>query len=400
NDTENNVRDYAREQYGRGIEWNTQCVAVQPDADGVTATLVHADRNDERELVRCRYLVACDGINSRVRRELGFPQQESDYAGTVLQNLDGYLHGFPDAEDYVHYCAGTDHFIIIVKVPRGFYRLLLSYRGAADANPRTGAAYTNLADQHYVGVRLGDVDRDKKGEGWVRPAGHYREDNVFPAGDSAHVHSTTGGQGMNCCMQDTYNLGWKLAMVIDGTARPKLLDTYEQERRPIAEQVIWAASSLHEIFMGHGKDIAERASRMNDPGFVDAVVGRCSGISYTYRDYVEQPAGLTPLGGPAIGDRAPDADLADGGTLFGLTRHTGFTLLALPGADANAGAADAEAAIAPLRERYHRIVRTHVLDPSPGIDAAYGRSGPARLYLVRPDGYVGYRCAADEAEHL
>ncbi len=53
--------------------------------------------------------------------------------------------------------------------------------------------------------------------------------------------------------------------------------------------MIWAASSLHEIFMGHGKDIAERAQKIRDPAFLEAVVGRCSGISYTYRDQAQQP---------------------------------------------------------------------------------------------------------------
>src|SRR5690606_35321504 len=197
------------------------------------------------------------------------------------------------------------------------YRLLLSDRGeAADPNVRPETAFMNLVDKHFDGVRLGDVVWHSKWQSWVRLAEHYREGNVFLAGDSAHVHSTTGGQGMNCCMQDAYNLGWKLALVLEGKARPELLDTYQAERRPIAEQVIWAASSLHEIFMGHGKDIAERAQRINDKSFLEAVVGRCSGISYTYRDYVEQPAGLAELPGPAIGDRAPDADLPGGRSVF------------------------------------------------------------------------------------
>ena len=85
-------------------------------------------------------------------------------------------------------------------------------------------------------------------------------------------------------------MGWKLAFVVKNHARASLLDTYEAERPPIAEQVIWAASSLHEIFMGHGKDIAERAQKIRDPVFLEAVVGRCSGISYTYRDQTQPPS--------------------------------------------------------------------------------------------------------------
>jgi 2-polyprenyl-6-methoxyphenol hydroxylase-like FAD-dependent oxidoreductase len=399
-ETENFIRDYTREHYGRETEWSTRCIDVRQDGDGVVATLVHTNRDDEQELVRCRYLVACDGINSRVRETLELEQQQSDYKGTVLQNLDTYLDGFPDADDYVHYCAGTDHFIMVVKLPGGFYRLLLSDRGeAADPTVPTGVAFMNLIDQHFDGVSLGDTVWHSKWESWVRLAHTYRQGNVFLAGDSAHVHSTTGGQGMNCCMQDAYNLGWKLAMVLKGTAIPELLDTYEQERRPIAEQVIWAASSLHEIFMGHGKDIAERATKMNEPGFAEAVVGRCSGISYTYRDYIDQPQGLMPLDGPAIGDRAPDADLAGGGTLFGLTRHTGFTLLAMPGRNA----ADAQATLGSLRQRFGKVLEAQVLEPSPSLAAAYASDATSqepRLYLIRPDGYIGYRCTLGEAERL
>src|SRR5215207_8028251 len=127
-------------------------------------------------------------------------------------------------------------------------------------------------------------------------------------------------------MQDSYNLGWKLAFVVKKLAHASLLDSYERERRPIAEQVIWAASSLHEIFMGHGKDIAERAQKIRDPKFLEAVVGRCSGVSYTYRDQAQAPA---PRGGPDVGDRAPDVDLGRGRTLFDLTRHPSCTLIAV-----------------------------------------------------------------------
>jgi NADPH-dependent dioxygenase len=237
-----------------------------------------------------------------------------------------------------------------------------------------------------------------KWQSFVRLAKDYRAGNVFIAGDAAHVHSTTGGQGMNCCMQDAYNLGWKLAMVVQGTAKPELLETYVTERRPIAEQVIWAASSLHEIFMGHGKDIAERAEKIRDRDFLDAVVGRCSGLSYTYRDYVAQVQDLGEIAGPAIGDRAPDADLGDGRAVFDLLRHTGFTLLALP-AHAQASA-QAEDAVRALTARFGAVLQGYVLPRTAALEEQYATSPRDRLYLVRPDGYVGFRCHADQGERL
>ena len=198
---------------------------------------------------------------------------------------------------------------------------------------------------------------------------------------------------MNCCMQDAFNLGWKLALVVKGYARPELLDTYEAERRPVAEQVIWAASSLHDIFMTHGKDIAQRSRTMFDPGYTEKVVNYCSGVAYTYRDYVQKPAALTELNGPAIGDRAPDIDFEQGGTLFDRLRHEYFTLLALPDDGRPSPVIDR------LQRRFSPVLAVETLPRSDALSKRYGPSD-GRLILVRPDGYIGFKCAAAEAHLL
>jgi hypothetical protein len=83
--------------------------------------------------------------------------------------------------------------------------------------------------------------------------------------------------------------------------------------------------------MTHGKDIAQRKQTMFDPGYTERVVNTCSGIAYTYRDYIQKTAGLTDISGPAIGDRAPDIDFERGGALFDKIRHEYFTLLTMAG---------------------------------------------------------------------
>src|SRR5712671_444193 len=393
-ETETFVRDYTRSHFGKTIDYNTAFQDLTLEADGVTARVTYVDRGDEEELVRCRYLIAADGINSRVRRGLGMSVKGQDYKGSFFQNLDIHLNGFPDWTDYFHYCVGSDHFLMVAPLPGGHFRLLLSDRGeAADPNITPQQAFMRLLERHFDGVTMGDVVWHSKWETWVRLADTFRQGNVFLAGDAAHVHSTTGGQGMNCCMQDAFNLGWKLALVLKNHAKPDLLDTYETERRPVAEQVIWAASSLHDIFMTHGKDIASRTQTMFDPEYKRKVVNTCSGVAYTYRDYIPRSAALTEISGPSIGDRAPDIDFEGGGTLFDRLRHAYFTLLVMP------RNGDRSSDIERLQGRFSRVLAVETLPRSEALSKRYGASD-GRLILVRPDGYIGFKCSAEETHLL
>jgi hypothetical protein len=133
---------------------------------------------------------------------------------------------------------------------------------------------------------------------------------------------------------------------------------------------------------------------MNDRQFLDLVVGRCSGIAYTYRDYVRPIEGLSEQPGPEIGDRAPDVDLESGRTLYDLTRHTGFTLFVLRNAMSRDGEADHS--LARVQERFGQVVKTHELRNSAAVERHYGSTPHDRLFLVRPDGYVGFRGALTE----
>ncbi len=80
---------------------------------------------------------------------------------------------------------------------------------------------------------------------------HYRKGRVFVGGDAAHIHSPSGGQGMNTGIQDAYNLAWKLVLVVRGKAAPSLLDTYEEERMPVARAVLNQTDTNQRLFMSN-----------------------------------------------------------------------------------------------------------------------------------------------------
>jgi 2-polyprenyl-6-methoxyphenol hydroxylase-like FAD-dependent oxidoreductase len=393
NNTEKYVRDYLRERYGRAPEWGVTCSSVERQGDHALAVLKHSDGREER--VRCRYVVACDGANSRIRQQVGLAQEGSDYAGTVLQNLDVELLGFPDDPTWMHYCMGPGHFVMVAKLPGKFFRLLMSQPAdKADASETPHGVFGGILAQHFDGITFGETQWHSRWGSVNRLAHTYRAGPVFLAGDAAHVHSTAGGQGMNCCMQDAWNIGWKLAFVLEGLAPESLLDSYERERQPIGKQVIGAASAIHELFMAGRNSGPEALTKLRDSGFLRELVGKVSGLAYNYR-----PEGASAEDAlPQAGDRMPNAKLGQSRApwLSDLLRHTGFTLLAaLPGQKSTAGI---DELLKVARARYPRSLQAHSLPNAPPQLLA-GSSEP-QLYLVRPDGYVALRAAASDAARI
>jgi hypothetical protein len=199
----------------------------------------------------------------------------------------------------------------------------------------------------------------------IRMVDRYRVDRVFLAGDAAHVHSPAGGQGMNTGIQDAYNLGWKLGLVLNG-APVSLLDTYEQERLPVAAWTLGVTTKLHQQMMPK-----TGASMQRGPETFQL------GISYRggtlARDDREEP------GSVVAGDRAPDAPCHTSGgkpvRLFDLFRGPHFTLFRL-------GSGGPEAS-------QSAMVHTHRIVDSEGcVRRAYDIGDDVQV-LVRPDGYIG-----------
>jgi 2-polyprenyl-6-methoxyphenol hydroxylase-like FAD-dependent oxidoreductase len=215
----------------RGIE----VVGLRQDDDGVTVELADGNR------MRCRYLVGCDGGRSTVRKLLGidFPGEPSRVE-TLLAEVE--LTASPETiESVVAEVRKTQLRFGAMPLGDGVYRLGAPADGVAEDR----AVPPTLDELKQQVRKLAGTDFGAHSPRWTsrfgdatRLAERYRDGRAFLAGDAAHIHPPVGGQGLNLGIQDAFNLGWKLAAVVNGWAPEGLLDSYEAERRPVAADVL------------------------------------------------------------------------------------------------------------------------------------------------------------------
>jgi hypothetical protein len=213
----------------------------------------------------------------------------------------------------------------------------------------------------------------------ARLADRYRAGRVFLVGDAAHIHPPTGGQGLNTSIQDAYNLGWKLAAVARGCP-DALLDTYEEERRPIAAGVLGLSTELLDAAK-RGEMRRGREVHQLDLGYPTSSLA------------LEKPPRAS---GVHAGDRAPDAPIRGAAgqpkRLFDLFAGPHWTLL---GYEVDRDRVPPQAGL----HIYTFGARGDLIDHSNHFRNAYGVS-PGDWVLVRPDGYIGAIVAAQELAAL
>ncbi|WP_327325653.1 FAD-dependent monooxygenase [Streptomyces sp. NBC_01210] len=344
---------YARlRELGGEVSFGTALTGLSQDAYGVTARLstgtaaTTETSTTGTSTIRAAYAVAADGGRSTVRRILSIamngesvdpaPVLVADVRIPTLDRLN--WHVFPGGSaGYFAVCPlpGTDDFQAVGQFAEG----------EPDTSPsgvrKLIAARTHLAEDEVTEVLWASDFRPR-----AAMADRFREGRVFLAGDAAHVHSPAGGQGLNTSVQDVYNLGWKLGQVLRHGAPEALLDTYEQERLPVAAQMLGLSTRIH------------RGEEQRGAATMQLGLGYRGG-----------PLASGGAGALEAGDRAPDGPLPGGRRIFDLFRGPHFTLLAV-GTDAELPVLDDE------------LVHTHRIE-------AYEPYGKG-LFLVRPDGYVGW----------
>ncbi|MEU2176909.1 rifampin monooxygenase [Nocardia sp. NPDC019219] len=234
--TERLLDERARE-LGAEIRRGCEVVGLSQDEDGVTVELADGAH------LRSRYLVGCDGGRSTVRRLLGvdFPGEPSK-----VETLLGVMEMTEDpavAAAIVAEINKTQKRFGAVRVDdgEGLYRVIVPAAGVAEER---ASAPTLEEFKRQLRATAG-TDFGVHSPRWLtrfgnatRQAERYRVGRVLLAGDAAHIHPPTGGQGLNIGVQDAFNLGWKLAAEVDGWAPEGLLDSYHAERHPVGARVL------------------------------------------------------------------------------------------------------------------------------------------------------------------
>ncbi|MFK3734493.1 rifampin monooxygenase [Streptomyces sp. NPDC088090] len=353
NVTEELLEEHARER-GVEIRRGRELVGLVQDDEGVTAELADGTR------LRARRLVGCDGGRSTVRAltGIGFPGLPARHETLIAEVRIGVP--WEEVVPVVAEVRKTQTRYGVMPLGDGLFRVVVPAAGLS--GDRSAPTLDELRERLTA---VGGTDFGVHEPRWLsrfgdgtRQAERYREGRVLLAGDAAHIHPPTGGQGLNLGVQDAFNLGWKLAGEVLGWAPDGLLDTYHSERHPVAAAVLDNTRAQMELMSGEPGARAVRrlfAELMDFDEVNRFLIGKLTAIDLRY-----------DCGGghELVGRRLKDVPLKEG-RLYEAARAGRGLLLDRTGALAVTGWED-------------RVERVTGAGDEPDVPAA----------LLRPDGHV------------
>lgn len=399
------------QRLGGSVHRSSKLIGLTQKSDGVLAEI---ERDGERYQIKARWAVGCDGVHSPTRELTGIRFEGHDIVKPWAV-FDATLKNWPDTYEATFVYFG-DVPTIFTAIPGQRWRVYL----------KPSSDQSDLVEDASAALRIYaptasfiDVENPTRFHCQTRIASSYRSGSVFLAGDAAHLCSPAQGHGMNCGLQDAFNLAWKLALVHADGAAPGLLDSYEAERRPAAELVTQSGDEF------------ERSLTTNDP---DECAARDQAIVTMIGDpkarqheiVAETELNLDYLDSPivfgdrndriAAGSRIPDKIFVQPPgkprcRLIELAQRPGHTLLLIAGEGASgAEVAALNADLRKLTEGSPLFEACIALATETNALANIGRLGHIEadllgvkamtLLVVRPDGYVGLRSDENHLQAL
>jgi len=382
-------------EFDVAVEWNTELIAIEQHPDHVDITLRLPDGTTQR--IKAAWVAGCDGSRSPVRELSGIKFPGAPYEHTFFVadteatgsmkpgELNVYL--WRDGFHLFFPMRGKDGWRVIGILPEHLrQREDLTFEEVVPAIQQEAGANLSFKTCHWFSTyRI-----------YHRAAAHFRDRRCFLLGDAAHIHSPAGAQGMNTGLQDAYNLAWKLALVVQGRADAALLDTYEQERIPVAKRLLETTDRAFQIIVSDGwfgslfrtrilANVAARAMKFERVRQLAFRTIAQIGISYPASSMSHALPGL-PKDAPTAGDRFPWVRLKFAANdtaedLFERLDDRKFNLLMIGQSPIATQALD----------DFGDLLRIHTIaaDPANSAELARAKVPQHSLYLLRPDGHVG-----------
>jgi 2-polyprenyl-6-methoxyphenol hydroxylase-like FAD-dependent oxidoreductase len=399
---------------GHEVEWGTEVIGVEVQED--TALLTLKKKNGE-ETVRTRWLIAADGAKSFVRHAMGIPfagsTYEQRYAVVDVKSVEGKAD-----RNHLNLNLNRAGFILLLPLSRtNSYRLITTFPpffedGGRD--PGFEDIQRHVAGLFPGGLHIAEPRWYSNFRIHSRRVGRFQHGPVFFVGDAAHVHSPVGAQGMNTGIQDSYNLAWKLAMVIKGFQPAAILESYNQERSPVAQALLNTTDRVFRLINRRGwffgifrtnvyPDLIKLLSSL--PAARSRLFEAVSqlGIRYSEGLLVADGGEGFPSKAPRPGERLPyfsphrDFEKWSSYTLFNYRRY--HLLMFVKGREVDAAVETKRA----VEREFDGFLAGHVISLQDEISSSFGdlrcdtetfdtfRSKSPASYIVRPDTYVALR---------
>jgi 2-polyprenyl-6-methoxyphenol hydroxylase-like FAD-dependent oxidoreductase len=403
--------------FGKAVERNKELVGLSQTAGMVRAVV--QDSSGAEETSEVDWLVGCDGAHSSVRQLAGFPFEGGAYDETFAL-ADVKFCGSLDPV-HIHMFLTDSGVVGIVPFGKGRCRVIANTGGQSEGgllpDPSLAEIQEIVQRQTNLSISLTDPIWLSRFRIAHRKVPQFRIGRIFLAGDSAHVHSPAGGQGMNTGIQDAFNLGWKLGLVCRGKCPDSLLDSYDKEREPVARMVLDLTDRLTRI-IASSKSLERQLLSGLLPmvtgihSLEDRIADTMSEICIHYR----RSSIVTDKSGKAAraGDRAPDCEfLTDSGQrtvrIYDLLLDPVHLLLLF--AKPHSASILNELCIQIGRDFQH-VLKAFVVTPnnaadypralidSGGLAQALYDAEPGAIVLIRPDGYIGFRDRAGHWDQL
>lgn len=328
------LEDLLEQKYlslGGKITYGAELIDVSQDDTSVSAK-VHV--GDETLTANALFLVGCDGAHSTTRSFTPCKMEGHSYDNTFVV-ADGTLKpdsiGMDIDLDAGHTFVSRDGYTMLFPLPGGKHRVVID--GTPDSQPLDdNTLYSALAVRGFDQLRFQSIDWLSNAILNAKVADNYNYNRIVLAGDACHVHSPVGGQGINLGSQDSFNLAWKLSLILQYNMSPSVLATYSEERRIVARKVIANTDKLHNMLVSRSpltslarKSFLPLLSRT--PSVQRSIAADLSGITTSYRSIYSSEKSSSAI---SKGDRIPNVTVHNRQgttTLYNLINRPQYSLI-------------------------------------------------------------------------